>query len=191
MLRLDGSSTVGAKLAPRIAEAFLKSLGATGVASKPGEHGSIVEARYKGKDIAIRVSYSGSGEAFTVGTEDYALSRRIYLYTPQKKSTWADKYVEFALSDDGQRVVSEVGVVSQSVKSVSHTVPSNAPKEYVRIVTGAKRLSFNFRFTSVPPSATAKRSATWSGWHATCAQRGKGHAGAARVCGQPWFGCRG
>ena len=41
--------------------------------------------------------------AFSVATEDYALSRRLFFYTPEKPAkALASQFVDFALSDDGQ-----------------------------------------------------------------------------------------
>ena len=49
---------------------------------------------------------------FTVGTEDYPLSRRLYLYLPGKTpSKEAADFVEYALSDAGQDVVKQIGFV--------------------------------------------------------------------------------
>src|SRR5215470_3670119 len=54
----------------------------------------------------------------TVGTEDYLLSRRLYLYTKSAgQNQWTNKFVEFALSSEGQRIVAESGFVAQTVKA--------------------------------------------------------------------------
>jgi len=85
--------------------------------------------------------------SLTVGTEDYLLSRRLFLYT---KSTSENplivKFVEFALSNEGQRIVGENGFIAQTVKAESTSVAAKAPAEYKRLTEGAERLSLNLRF---------------------------------------------
>jgi phosphate transport system substrate-binding protein len=65
-LRLCGSNTIGAELAPALVEAYLAHEGATDVARAPGatddEH--VVSARLRGERIAIDVRARGSATAF-------------------------------------------------------------------------------------------------------------------------------
>ena len=83
----------------------------------------------------------------TVSTEDYLLSRRLYLYTPpHSQNVWVSKFVEFALSGEGQQIVAQNGFIAQNVNSQNASVAQNAPAEYKRLTTGAERLSLNFRF---------------------------------------------
>ena len=83
----------------------------------------------------------------TVATEDYTLSRRLFLYTPANaKNLWIRRFVDFALSAGGQEIVEKNGFVAQTVKAESSNVALNAPEEYRRLTTGAERLSLNFRF---------------------------------------------
>lgn len=85
--------------------------------------------------------------ALTVSTEDYILSRRLYLYTPAHSTNiWVGKFLEFALSNAGQQIVGENGFVAQTVKSESTAVAANAPGEYKRLTNGAERVSLDFRF---------------------------------------------
>jgi phosphate transport system substrate-binding protein len=84
---------------------------------------------------------------FTVGTEDYPLSRRLYLYLPGKTpSKEAADFVEYALSAAGQDVVKEIGFVSQTPYSVKVTEDPSWPADYRGLVDGAERLSLDFRF---------------------------------------------
>jgi phosphate transport system substrate-binding protein len=84
---------------------------------------------------------------FTVGTEDYAFSRRLFLYTAEKpKSALAAQFVDYALSDAGQGVVPQTGFVSLNVQLGTTAVPAEAPEGYAKATSGAQRLSFNFRF---------------------------------------------
>jgi phosphate transport system substrate-binding protein len=85
----------------------------------------------------------------TVGTEDYLLSRRLYLYTPSSPgSKYTRQFVEFALSKKGQDVVGASGFVAQNVAQVSQTVSAEAPAEYKWLTKDANRLSLDFRFES-------------------------------------------
>jgi phosphate transport system substrate-binding protein len=83
----------------------------------------------------------------TVATEDYALSRRLYLYTPANpRNKYARMFVEFALSKQGQDVVAANGFIAQNIVPESQTVSSDAPDEYRRLTRSAERLPLNFRF---------------------------------------------
>jgi phosphate transport system substrate-binding protein len=85
----------------------------------------------------------------SVGDEDYAFSRRLFLYTPEKPGDpMIGAFVDYALSDDGQKAVASAGFVSLDIQSASSSVPSDAPATYVKDVSGAARLSFNIRFRS-------------------------------------------
>lgn len=86
---------------------------------------------------------------FTVGTEDYPLSRRLYLYLPGKApSKEASDFVEYALSDAGQDVVKQIGFVSQNPYTQKVADDANWPADYRQLVNGTERLSFDFRFES-------------------------------------------
>jgi phosphate transport system substrate-binding protein len=102
---------------------------------------------------AIAVSEKGTvallPTRLSVATEDYLLSRRLYLYTasnPQNK--YVREFVEFALSRRGQDVVGANGFVEQNVSQVAQTVPAKAPEEYKRLTFDANRLTLDFRFQS-------------------------------------------
>ena len=84
---------------------------------------------------------------FTVATEDYALSRRLHFYTPETPANPLTRpFVDYALSDAGQRIVEGAGFVSLAVKGESPSVPAGAPADYAADVKGAIRLSVDFRF---------------------------------------------
>lgn len=102
---------------------------------------------------AIAVSEKGTQSLLptrlTVGTEDYLLSRRLYLYTPATPSNkYTRQFVEFALSKKGQDVVGASGFVAQNVAQVAQTVSAEAPAEYKWLTKEANRLSLDFRFQS-------------------------------------------
>lgn len=100
---------------------------------------------------AIAVSERGARalqpNRLTVATEDYPLSRRLYLYSPANpQNRFTRKFVEFALSKQGQDVVGNSGFVAQNVTPQSQAVAEGAPLEYKQLTQGAERLSLNFRF---------------------------------------------
>lgn len=85
---------------------------------------------------------------FSVATEDYALARRLYIYVPTHVPEAARQFANYAVSEAGQHVVSQVGFISQNLMEVKYALPSHVPQEYRHLVSGAKRLSVNFRFVA-------------------------------------------
>ncbi len=84
---------------------------------------------------------------FTIATEDYLLTRRLYLYTsPNPKNAFTLKFVEFALGEKGQEVVEKEKFVSLKVQGEKPAAVADAPDEYQQLTNGAERLSLNFRF---------------------------------------------
>jgi phosphate transport system substrate-binding protein len=109
---------------------------------------------------AVAVSDIGTApiypNVFTVATEDYPLSRRLYLYSPSNpKNPYTRDFVEFALSHEAQEIVKrdDVGFVSLNIQSYKAHIDENLPVQnstvfnhYLRTIREAKRLSLNFRF---------------------------------------------
>lgn len=101
---------------------------------------------------AVAVSENGTRpflpNHFTVSTEDYTLSRRLFLYTGANPTNdLARKFVDFALSPPGQEIVDKIGFVGQTVAPTQGTsIPGDAPARYKQLTTGASRLSLDFRF---------------------------------------------
>lgn len=100
---------------------------------------------------AVAVSEAGAPpllpNRLTVATEDYLLSRRLFLYSlPHTQNPWVDKFIDFALSAAGQEAVDRGGFVAQTIKPEMAAVAENAPVEYRKLTSGAERLSLNFRF---------------------------------------------
>src|SRR5579863_2963513 len=64
---------------------------------------------------AVMVRSRGSApllpSPMTVATEDYPLSRRLYLYDPPGASQLARDFVDFVLSEEGQAAVRSAGFV--------------------------------------------------------------------------------
>jgi phosphate transport system substrate-binding protein len=86
---------------------------------------------------------------FTVATEDYVLSRRLFLYTPAApQNALVSWFIDFALSEEGQEIVHRIGFVKQSIDSQRPVRPANASRDYLAATNQAERLSLNFRFRS-------------------------------------------
>lgn len=86
-------------------------------------------------------------EHVDVATEDYMLSRRLFLYTPPAlKSTIVEDFVAYVQSDAGQQQVGKTGFVSQALMAIAPEEPRKGPADYVQTTAGAERLSVNFRF---------------------------------------------
>lgn len=82
-----------------------------------------------------------------VATEDYPLSRRLFLYIkPGESNPWAQQLVRFAHSPRGQQVVAESGFIAQSVSAMQVTPHAEMPASYHELASGAQRLAVNFRF---------------------------------------------
>ena len=83
----------------------------------------------------------------TVATEDYILSRRLYLYTAASNlRSDVAKFLQFANSAEGQKVVSATGFVPLTIHQETSAVPTGAPSAYDALIAKALRLSVNFRF---------------------------------------------
>jgi phosphate transport system substrate-binding protein len=82
-----------------------------------------------------------------VATEDYPLSRRLYLYVkPDEANPWVAALVEFAHSPKGQAIVERTGFVGQDVQAMRVAPSPSMPENYARLAREAVRLSVNFRF---------------------------------------------
>ncbi|HET6436510.1 MAG TPA: phosphate ABC transporter substrate-binding/OmpA family protein [Anaeromyxobacter sp.] len=85
--------------------------------------------------------------AFTVASEDYLLSHRLYLYTAQaSQNAQVARFVAFALSPPGQALVRGAGFVELTVRAENRSPPAGSPAEYLRLTSGARRLTSTFRF---------------------------------------------
>lgn len=103
-----------------------------------------------GRAKALAVSDAGTRplapSRLTVGTEDYVLARRLFLYNGPELSETARDFIDFVLGPEGQRIVERIGYVSQDVVALAVPPREDAPEDYRLLVDGAQRLSLNFRF---------------------------------------------
>jgi len=131
------------------------------VASDPHAIG-FIGLPYVRRSKALAVSAKASGFAllptsFTVGTEDYPLSRRLYFYAPAGSANDnMNEFIDFALSDAGQEIVKQVGFVSQNISLTRPHIDQTFPSEYRAASKDADRLSVNFRFEAGSEELDAK-----------------------------------
>jgi len=86
------------------------------VAADPAGIG-FIGLNYVGANKVVALSDTGvearKPSLLTIKTEDYRLSRRLYLYTAENPSNpEVSKFIEFAVGADGQRVVDSTGLVN-------------------------------------------------------------------------------
>lgn len=125
------------------------------VSNDPGGIGFVgLPAVNKSKLIAV--SQSAAKELkptqLTVATEDYALSRRLYLYTLGEPTTGKPKnkhvipFIQFSLNQKGQEIVAKNGFVSQNIDSVQPEGYKELPLNFKQLTHQGERLTVNFRF---------------------------------------------
>lgn len=86
---------------------------------------------------------------FTVATEDYALSRRLYFYVARNAPPLVRKLADFAISDEAQKIAQTEGYIGQipeADEGVGAVAAEALPAEYTRLTRGARRLAVNLRF---------------------------------------------
>ena len=82
-----------------------------------------------------------------IASEDYPLSRRLFLYLPSATNNpWAKALVAFTQSPQGQAIVGQNGFVAQSVQADNVMPGAHMPEQYQALTREAQRLSVNFRF---------------------------------------------
>ncbi|MBF0496506.1 MAG: OmpA family protein, partial [Deltaproteobacteria bacterium] len=88
---------------------------------------------------------------FTVAREDYPLSRRLFLYTAESpKNPWVRKFIDFALSKEGQDIAKQAGFIDQTIKAEKvekKVADASMPLDnYGQRTKNLNQLSTNFRF---------------------------------------------
>lgn len=86
---------------------------------------------------------------FNVETEEYALSRRFYMYTsPRQHQKLIDDLTFYISSPEGQANVQNAGFIPQTIYKVKPLPPQHATPAYLAMTKDAERLSLNFHFLS-------------------------------------------
>lgn len=93
------------------------------------------------------VALSFKPNLFTVSTEDYVLSRRLYMYYPSNNdNVHARRFMQFVQQDQAQAVVEKTGLISLKVNDATIRFNRNYPPRYLNMITDSKRLSITFHF---------------------------------------------
>lgn len=86
-------------------------------------------------------------DQLTVASEDYPLSRRLFMYTlGQRAPVQARELIDFTLSSSGQALVAQSGFVSQAPVAVKPQFDSSVPESFRKLTSQYQRLTVNFRF---------------------------------------------
>lgn len=86
---------------------------------------------------------------FTIQTEDYPLSRRLYLYSiSEAGNPEVAKFISFVTSKNGQSVVEKEKFVPLEIVTQRSDLPAGSSSAYQAVIAGAERLSVNFRFNT-------------------------------------------
>jgi phosphate transport system substrate-binding protein len=108
-----------------------------------------------GATNALGLSDEGTAElypsVFTIQTEDYLLTRRLYLaHALTNSNALTQRFLEFCTADDkGQKVVAETGFVNMNLHNAdAQIVNADAPPQYLAATSGAIRLPTTLHFQS-------------------------------------------
>jgi len=83
----------------------------------------------------------------SVATEDYPLSRRLYLYTAGANTPpLAQAFIDFAQSQAGQELAATTGFFAQTPFAVDPVYDASVPDTFKRLTEHYQRLSVNIRF---------------------------------------------
>ena len=86
----------------------------------------------------------------TIKTEDYMLSRRLFLYTAEKPSNpLVFKFIEFAVGAEAQPVITSTGLVNMDVTPIAQTESDDPRKQSARwkkLTAAAVEIPTRFRF---------------------------------------------
>jgi phosphate transport system substrate-binding protein len=86
---------------------------------------------------------------FTIQTEDYPLSRRLYFYTlSEAGNKEVARFISFANSKAGQAVVDREKFIPLEIVRSRAKLPWGSSFGYQAVTAGTERLSVNFRFNS-------------------------------------------
>lgn len=97
--------------------------------------------------IADGDSQPKSPTSASIATEDYPLSRRLFLYTrPDQQSAQLQAFIAYAHSAAGQAIVEKSGYVAQAIRPIRLAAQPDMPPAYQHLAQEAQRLTVNFRF---------------------------------------------
>jgi len=87
----------------------------------------------------------------TIQSEEYPLSMRIYMYSPEKpENPHIQKFLDWIEEDEGQDIVEKTGFVNFDVEYIDDNknpeINSTDPPEYQKLAANGKMISTEFRF---------------------------------------------
>ncbi|WP_376751909.1 substrate-binding domain-containing protein [Stutzerimonas nitrititolerans] len=83
----------------------------------------------------------------SIATEDYPLSRRLFLYArPGEQSAQLQAFIAYVHGAAGQAIVERSGYVAQSIRAIKLAAQADMPPAYQQLAREAQRLTVNFRF---------------------------------------------
>ncbi|WP_376749207.1 substrate-binding domain-containing protein [Stutzerimonas nitrititolerans] len=83
----------------------------------------------------------------SIATEDYPLSRRLFLYArPDEQSAQLQAFIAYVHGAAGQAIVERSGYVAQSIRAIKLTAQADMPPAYQQLAREAQRLTVNLRF---------------------------------------------
>lgn len=137
-------SAVRVESSSELSDAVAREIGAIGFIGLPYvRHAKLIAISSSDHNKAIMPTH------FTVGTEDYPLSRRLFFYTPQvNPNIEAQEFVHFVVTERGQSIVEDVGFVSQNIKLGKPFDNEFYPADMRELTARSERMSINFRFKS-------------------------------------------
>lgn len=110
-----------------------------------------VGVAYVGESKLLKVAANEDSLAtlpsgYTIGTEDYALSRKLYFYTTGKeRSSMAQKFLEFVTQNEGQKLADDVGLISYYPTSYRpKNLDKQTPIRYRELAATGRRITVNF-----------------------------------------------
>ncbi len=110
---------------------------------------------YASEDMILKVSADEGIAAieprqFSISSEDYVLSRRLYLYANKARAEnfHVAGLINFAVSINGQQLVEQVNFIPQKITSTLPFVNHEFPIKYQQMALNAERLSMTFRMRS-------------------------------------------
>lgn len=83
----------------------------------------------------------------TVASEDYPLSRRLFMYTRETDSNaLSQAFIDYSQSQAGQAIVAQSGFISQNPIAFEAAHDDTVPDSFKKLTQNYRRLSVNFRF---------------------------------------------
>lgn len=134
----------------KIVDAVLSSPNAIGYVSSPLIKSAKALAISDGGGAALRPTQ------LAIVSEDYPISRRLFLYEPNNPSSIVQSFVRYAVNESGQRVVIEANYVGLTPEAIEvKDIPLDAPPLYQEIASRYARLGLSFRFASGKASSAS------------------------------------